>query len=100
MRAQADTDRRRTVIIFKVVAWIAVIGIVVFVGPGVYHSANGAYLNYHLETVRAGVTSSCGGPITDKTYPFEKDQIEKCIAENQDLIKAQQDLDAFNKPSK
>jgi hypothetical protein len=100
MRAQASADRNRTLVFVKIGVWVAVIVVAFFVGPGLYRSALGSYLKFHLESINANTVKSCGGPVTETTPLYQATEYQKCMASNEDLLKAQQDWDDFNKPTK
>jgi hypothetical protein len=60
-----------------------------------YRFAFSSYYKYRLNTVTEAATKTCGGPITSTTAAYQKDQIEKCLATDEALLKAQQDYDTF-----
>ncbi len=84
----------------KVGVWVVILIVLGVVGPGIYHAANGAYLEFHLKSVKTNVVKSCGGPIEDSTPAYQKADITKCIDTNAELIKAQSDFDNFSGTSK
>lgn len=101
MRSQQDSIRGRNGSIFRAAIWIGVLIILAIVLPPAYRQGNAAYQKYKFEAVKNRAIKDCNGPITDTTQQYQKDEINKCLANNTDLVKAQADYDAFlnaNKP--
>ncbi len=100
MRSQQDSIRGRNGTIVRAVLWIGVLIILAVVLPPAYHQGNAAYQKYKFDSVNNRITKDCGGPITDATQQYQKDEFNKCMSTNTELGKAQQDYDAFTKANK
>ena len=97
IRAEADARRAKTGLIVRIVIWVVVVVALLVVGPPAYRAGWGGYLKYHLDNVRRGVTSECGGPITAETQQYQKTEITGCIEKSEDLRKAESDYAEFTK---
>ena len=100
MRAKLDTQRSRNGLIIRIATWVVIIVVLGIVGPPIYRAGYGAYMQFHLKSVRENVMKGCGGPITDSTAPYLKDQITKCVTTSNDLQKAESDYADFTKGTK
>jgi ribosomal protein L40E len=100
IRARADVQRSKNVLVVRIATWIAVVVVLILVAPSGYHAAGAAYLGHHLKSMTDKANIDCNGPIKDDMSAYQKDQVTKCLAANPDLIKAQQDYDNFTKGGK
>ena len=99
-RATADAKRGKIGNLVKIGIWVVILIVLGVVGPSIYHAGNGAYLEFHLKSVKTNVIKSCGGPIEESTPSYQKTDIEKCINTNAELTKAQTDFDNFTNSAK
>jgi len=99
-RARVDAKRSQVASAIKMVVWVAAVIIVLIVAPRAYHAAFAGYYRYRLNSVKESAMKMCGGPITDSTTPYQKADIEKCMAADDVVTKAQGDFDNFTKGDK
>lgn len=99
VREDQGAARGRTRTIIKGVIWVVVLAVLVAIAPGIFHTAKGKYLKFHLDSVTANAVAACGGPITEG-QSYKQAEYDKCMAADEDLAKAHQDWDAFNQPAK
>jgi hypothetical protein len=77
-----------------------VVVVLAIAAPSAYHSADGYYLKFHLDSVTANAIDHCGGPITATTPTYEQDQINSCVSKSDELAKAKSDYAAFTGSAK
>ncbi len=95
IRAQSDAKRGQVASGVRIVVWIAVVVAVAAVSPAAYHAAGTAYYKHHLKSMFDRAMSDCGGPITETTQQYQKDQINHCLSGKEELKQAQADYDSF-----
>jgi len=100
LRAIQDVKKGQSAGAIRIVMWVVGLVILVVVGPPLYHAGGVALLNFQLRTATERDMKDCGGPITDSMQQGQKDTINKCLAENSELIKIKANLDNFTKGDK
>jgi hypothetical protein len=86
--------------VVRPIAWAVVVIVAACFAPTGYHSAFAAYYRYRVNTTTESAMKSCGGPITDSTSSYQKDDIAHCMAADAVLNKAKEDYDNFTKGDK
>ena len=96
-RADKDAQRAKIHQAVRAVSWVAVLIVLIIIGPSVFRQGKLAYLKYHLKSVTSAVMMDCDGPVTDSTPSYERPRIEKCIDGHQELKDAQKEYDDYAK---
>jgi hypothetical protein len=101
-QARAKVDARRSVFANSASTFIriAVVIAVLAVAPKAYHFAFSSYYKYRLNTVTEAASKTCGGPITDSTAAYVKEQFNHCMETDELVTKAQEDYTNFTKGDK
>jgi len=97
IRAKEDAKRAQTMKMVKIGVWLVGLIIVGIVGPKVYHVGAVAYYKHHLQSMTEHANIYCNGPIKDDMSPAQKDEINKCLDKDQELVKAKADYAELTK---
>jgi len=97
-QAQADAKRAQTGLFIRIATWVVVLVVLAIVGPPAYYKGGLAYFKWKLNHTTETVMRACDGPADANAGPDKKRQIDQCLADSSDLIKAQKDYDNFLKP--
>lgn len=92
--------RARNGAVVRGMIWVAVLVVLVVVGPTVYKTGYGAFLRFRLQNAKQSAMKSCNGPILAETPDYQKEQIRQCLATNEELLTAQATYDKFMNPGK
>lgn len=93
-RIRADAKRGAASSAVSLVMRIAVIAVVLLLAYPAYRFAGTTYFQYRLNTVKEAAAKAC------KDSSNQRDQIDQCLATDDNLIKAQTDFDNFTKGGK
>jgi hypothetical protein len=80
--------------------WIAVVVVLAIAAMPAYHAGNAFYQKFHLDSVTANAMKSCGGPATASMATYQQDQVNDCLAKDEDLAKAKSDYAAYTSSQK
>lgn len=96
LRARADARQLMVwAVIRRVVTVIALVAVACCIMPA-YKASFTAYYRYRLNTVREAAIKSCG----ENPQYSQKDQLDACLAADDNLTKAQADFDSFTGANK
>jgi hypothetical protein len=79
------------------VSWIVAIAVLVLIGPSVYRVGHGGFLKWRLTNAKQRAMKSCGGPALAETPAYQREEIAKCLATNEELVQAQAAYDKVTK---
>ena len=100
VRAREDAQRAQIWKVVRVISWIVTAIIVVVLIPRAYHAGGAAYFRYRMTSLQGEVEKDCGGPVTATMAPYQKDQIQPCIAKSEPLQEATKNYEDFTKGDK
>ena len=97
LRAAADAKRSRNGAVIRGLIWVGVVVVLLIVGPVVYRTAWGSYLQYKLKGAKQSAMKDCGGPLLNDTPQTQVDQFNKCMATNAEFTEAENAYNSFKK---
>jgi len=99
-RAKVDAQRATVAKTVRIIFTVIVVVLVLLAIKPAYEAAGTAYFRYRLNTVKEAAIKSCGGPITETSMGYQKDQFDKCMSTDETLQTAQTNFDNFTHASK
>ncbi len=99
-RHRADAKRSNMAGAANNIIRIGIFAAVVLAAYPAYRFAFTTYYKYRLDTVTEGANKVCSGPVTASMPAYQQDQVNECLAKDENLTKAQDDYDNFTKAEK